>query len=210
MPRRLRQALACVLLVICAAALAARWRSDDHRDVFYWSAVDTTCYGVVTAPGEIVLFSHHHERRDRNTLLEPTGFHQIHYPYGEGRFQPDSNYPRTPQERYIVPRHGDLGPTTWSGPVPEPRPAILTRWELPGLRRQGGTFRGVRYEQIVVSYWLLIAVSAALGLLWAARRLRARRTHHRPGVCPSCGYDLRATPDRCPECGATPHPATTA
>ena len=52
-------------------------------------------------------------------------------------------------------------------------------------------------------YWApatLLAVPPAVALL---RRRKSRRDRTL-NLCPSCGYDLRATPDRCPECGASP------
>ena len=60
---------------------------------------------------------------------------------------------------------------------------------------------GSRYVRgLFVPAWfaaLVTGIPPALGL-W--RRLRKRRSTL--NLCPVCGYDLRATPDRCPECGA--------
>jgi hypothetical protein len=45
-----------------------------------------------------------------------------------------------------------------------------------------------------------------LGLMVLSARLVGwRRQSVTPGHCARCGYDLRATPDRCPECGTVPH-----
>jgi hypothetical protein len=58
-----------------------------------------------------------------------------------------------------------------------------------------------------VRLWWPAATTAALpllrGTLWLVRRVRTRR-RRTAGQCRLCGYDLRATPDRCSECGAVP------
>lgn len=57
---------------------------------------------------------------------------------------------------------------------------------------------GGRY--VNTPYWFLVACCLAVAAL-AARSWRRRRRVLLEGRCKECGYDLRATPDRCPECG---------
>jgi hypothetical protein len=67
---------------------------------------------------------------------------------------------------------------------------------------------GFREAEIFISVpdWLvLIIVGAYPG--WRLFRYLSRRRRYQDGMCPSCGYDLRATPDRCPECGKIPETA---
>jgi hypothetical protein len=47
--------------------------------------------------------------------------------------------------------------------------------------------------------WLIISLLLLPGIVCAIRLFAQRR--RKPGICARCGYDLRATPDQCPECG---------
>ncbi len=60
--------------------------------------------------------------------------------------------------------------------------------------------------EIHVRFWQLLLLAAILPTFWLLRSAHRWRLRHgpQPGCCRACGYDLRGTPDRCPECGADP------
>ncbi|MDB5292431.1 MAG: hypothetical protein JWL69_3672 [Phycisphaerales bacterium] len=56
-------------------------------------------------------------------------------------------------------------------------------------------------------FWMPVAITGVLPsaqiVFWTARKI-SRRRRKATSRCPNCGYDLCATPQRCPECGAVP------
>ena len=94
---------------------------------------------------------------------------------------------------------------------PGPRPYYY--WVTSRATRQSGITVGDKrvrfwfhinarfgYGFVIVPHWALAALLAVLPLLWWRRSRRGRLLLLR-GCCGRCGYDLHATPDRCPECG---------
>jgi hypothetical protein len=64
-----------------------------------------------------------------------------------------------------------------------------------------GRIGGIGYfpwGEVILPFLVLPGIE--LLLIWR----RWRRPVVLPGKCVVCGYDLRATPDRCPECGTVP------
>ena len=100
----------------------------------------------------------------------------------------------------------------------DPFPWGLDRFHyLLGFRRHDGTYRRrplpdvtmvERDRGITLPHWLpMVAAAGAPALWWRASRKGRMRRH--AGLCVTCGYDLRGTPDRCPECGGIPKCITT-
>jgi len=58
-------------------------------------------------------------------------------------------------------------------------------------------------NRVVIPLWPLIAAALCLPAVWLVR-FKRRRGLAGVGRCAKCGYDLRATTERCPECGTIP------
>jgi hypothetical protein len=88
--------------------------------------------------------------------------------------------------------------------------AVDRRWLGAGWSsRQGwGAVGGDASSAAYVPWWL-IALLAATPLLRRIYRHRRAALRRAAGQCAACGYDLRESPDRCPECGTAAVPSKT-
>lgn len=81
------------------------------------------------------------------------------------------------------------------------------KWHFAGFRLAQGKLdltasMAPKYTALIVPYWLLAALFA-VAPLGSFRRLLIRHLRRRRRQCLNCGYDLRHSAERCPECGTT-------
>jgi hypothetical protein len=173
MRRKLFTLAAVTSSVLCAAACALWVRSYAVQDTLIWQRIDGARWAS-SVSGHLLLSA---DLADWSH--QPADFYGVKY-----RSAPPD---RAGSELWIYVLN--VGPRdTW-------------------VHRQWGGFawtqwqgRGPSKTLLVVPLWSLAAAAAVLPLWRLALHFRSRRRRRR-GICPACGYDLRATPDRCPECG---------
>src|SRR5688500_13168421 len=108
---------------------------------------------------------------------------------------------------------GWLAPPAGWAVISQPQPSfgfVVRRPPWFGLTRDRGTRLGpktfVDRDSVSIPCWLLMIITGILPATLvrrAALHVRSRRRVAR-GLCRACGYDVRASTGRCPECGEAP------
>lgn len=71
-------------------------------------------------------------------------------------------------------------------------------WRAVGFRYESFATSTLHQHTLVIPFWAIVLCWLILPDAWLIHRVRTRT---RSGCCKSCGYDLRASNNLCPECG---------
>ena len=177
-----------ISLLLLAATFTAAVRSYFVADGFSWTTHDAAIYSLKWDRARLNLVK---------ATSDPSAFVET----------PDSLAFEKPKAGFEYTADEPGEPEAWGvGGLATPERTV----HLLGIHYNAGKviFLYARHLAIPMVYLAaLFAVLPAGHFLRWRRRHRARR---RIGaqLCPTCGYDLRATPGRCPECGAVPKGVT--
>lgn len=189
-------------LLVCLAIIALWARGYWMRDSV-WYSTDTKRYSLHSYRGQIWFWT-------LTVTPSPTGFVWT----TQARMRAGWLWDSTPDTFYDQLRKqspkGNLPPEVFlaaasSGGVDRRRLgfgyAQSNRW-LPVAQLSVG-YPTARSFAIYCPHWALAMLFALPPGAAILRLMRTRRRRIR-GLCRVCGYDLRASPDRCPECGEVP------
>lgn len=178
MRRKLQNIAVAASLALCVAATALWVRSYWRRDSFGGNG-RTSLWAVHSSRGSVAI--------EHSRLVEgPAHFETVGFRHGSDAPQP-------------------LRPTSL------PRQDCTVHLRLPGISLTAGTLKigfntdpAIPVEtaqELIFPYGLVVLLAAVLPCRWLLIRYRKARLAAGAKPCPRCGYDLRATPERCPECG---------
>jgi len=165
-------------LLLCVAALVAWWRS--------WRAFQVLTYT---------------SWNEAERLRSSWGFTLF-----DGRLFVERDFVLEPSTQYhnAAMDGWDYYGTTGDDLIPS-SPRYFSWFQYKRYRdNAGGNYQApVDSWSVGVRLWPVAVTMAVIPSLSIWRRI-CRKRNSRLGFCPRCGYDLRATPDRCPECGEIP------
>lgn len=177
MRRLLLNLLTGLLLLLCVAACVLWARSYQLTDQFF-RASPGGFVGIGSAGGSVVVqinpgdASAYARGNDGWTYRRMGPYSAPHYPVAFGHLDPARTF-----------RNWEWAGFGW-----------YTVQDRNGMRTATG----------VAPFSVVAVATAALPVGWTVARLRSRARDRRQrsrNACPVCAYDLRATPERCPECG---------
>jgi hypothetical protein len=199
MRRRFFNLAAAVSLVMCVATVVFWYRSRRTNDTVVYS---------ISALEPTIIEPLCHSESARITIgvqwYDPNQFDAVFFrPMVDGEPSAPWAYTRSSNPEA-------------AGKFVRPRPAEFTGVEFLGAEVAFRKWnpRSKRHDTaVILPWWMLAVLTGGLPGCWAVQRFRQRLRCDRATAsppCPTCGYDLRATPDRCPECGTTTAPPITA